>query len=500
MGASSIRSKFMNIRKFHYLCSIIVLSLFCNPAFSQDFRSDAMGGTGLVLNHAENRLSIYNLTGNPALIMQDEAENWLKMYTVGDYSHGNLHRTWDPASTQNLLFNFQGYKRLNDSQAFYGQVNYAFNDYYSVQNAIELNPYADDPLVLTDTTTGSFRYDGPSINVGYQYQVNKKMSLGANLNYDISQGLKKQFTRPRILHRDFAATAGLGYAFNGNWTVAGDFTYQILQDQTEITSHQLEGLDPRIKRFRSELLFRQLNGSFNRYTNWDVYEYNVALHNQNNAGTFQQLAQADYRYTTQKTFDETSLKVYDSDWYGTYYNGSYQNRWLLPEKGLTLGARISGGYLSSFSEHPTLHILITEREVKKMAAELGVARQMNIGMPILWALQGGYALTEDSYDDYQSVIHRKLKANNYIARAGLDVTIDPIHDILLGYNYGDNSVDVFSPRYLPDYTLQRFSLGITEARLKYNMQLSFEYFVKKARDANYEYDGWMVTFYTKILN
>ncbi|MEJ2636474.1 MAG: hypothetical protein P8184_14425 [Calditrichia bacterium] len=468
---------------------------------AQDLRTVSLGGADLVLNHEENHLNFYRLNGNPALMMQYEAVNWLKINSYGNYQHGSLRRVLDPAANRNLLFNAQGYKKLSERQAFYGQVSYDLLKNYSVKNAIDPDPYGDDPLVLMDSTTGDFNYNGPKAQVCYQNQISSRFSLGGEITYGISQGLKDQFTRPRIIHRDFAAGIGMGYRLGRYLLIGTIINYETVQNQTEVTGKQLEAFDPVIKRFRSESVFRVIKGGFNRYTNRDNYSFNLSIQNGGIGREFQQVVQLNYRYGVQKTYDNVDLnKIYDSPWFGRYYNASYQNRWIVPGGKWILGARFSGNYLSSFSRHPDLDIMITEREVRSGCAELGISRNFSIPRPFLLVLQGGYGQTRDSYSDYQSKVYRKVKLTDYIARVGLDVSVDPIHNLLLGYNYGKDDVDAFSPRYLPDYYMWRFSMGISETRQKYQLQFSFEYFVKRAAYDDHEFDGWMVSFSSKILN
>ena len=114
----------------------------CFPGFSgaQDFKTVAMGNVDLVLNHSENGLNLFRTTGNPADMLQEEKRNWMQFSLGGAFEHGLLHRKYDPERNQSVLLHFEGFKLLDDSQGFWGRVNYSFLHQYSVRYALEPHP------------------------------------------------------------------------------------------------------------------------------------------------------------------------------------------------------------------------------------------------------------------------------------------------------------------------------------------------------------------------
>ncbi len=477
---------------------LVVLVLFC-WTFGQDFQTRALGNTDLVLTHWENRLDIYTFSANPAFLIQSEKRNWVILSASESFDRGDFKRYYDPESKLDLNFRAEGVKFLSEREAFWGKVNYSILRRYSVPRAIERQPYADDPLVMADTTTGHFSYDGPQVNVQYQYQLTKRFGLGAEVFYEIGQGIKDRFTRPRIIHRDFGLKLGSSVKLKENLILGGYFNYLVLQDQTEIKRSTIDGRDPFVLRYRSELVYRLQTGTFDRYVSLDRYIFNLALHHRNASGTFNQVARFDYAYLYQETFDETAYRIPDSDWYASVFEGWYQFRWQSAENRRVFGARLGGRYLSSFSQHPTLAILITDRTVATLQGELGMAFRFRMGKPLMLAFQGGYSYSKDQYNDYQSEIFRELSLKGITLNSGLNISLNPIHSILLGFQMGNHTREKYSPRYLPDYNVDQFSLGLLEKRANYHLELYFEYFVRKAVDSGQNYHGWQVALYTKIL-
>ncbi len=472
--------------------------IFLCQAFAQDFQTRALGNADLVLTHWENRLDLYTFSRNPAFLIQSEKRDWIVLSASESFDKGDFKRYYDPESKLDLNFRAEGVKILSEKEAFWGKVNYSILKRYSIPYAIELHPYADDPLVMADTTIGNFSYDGPQVNVQYQYQLVKWLGVGLEVFYEIGQGIKDRFTRPRIIHRDFAAKIGSSVQLKDNLVLGGYFDYRILQDQTEIKRSTIDGRDPFVLRYRSENVYRLQTGTFDRYVSLDRYIFNLALHHRNVSGTFNQVARFDYKYFYQSTFDETAYRIPDSDWYASVFDGWYQMRWQSAENRRVFGVRLGGRYLSSFSQHPTLAILITDRTVTTLQGEAGIAFRFRMLKPLMVALQGGYAHTSDHYNDYQSQVFRELTLQGLTLNTGLDLALDPIHSILLGVELGNRTREKYSPRYLPDYNLGRFTLGLLEKRARYHLELYFEYFKRKAVDNGQSYHGWQVALYTKI--
>ncbi|GAB4365813.1 MAG: hypothetical protein Kow0042_05300 [Calditrichia bacterium] len=487
---------FFGNRKF--FCLIFVCLIF---AFSiaQDFRTSALGYTDLVLNHAENSLNLYRKTGNPAQMLQNEPINWLKIYGTGSYYHGDFKRQYDPQAVQNILFHAEGFKQLGAKQGFWGQVNYTFLRHYNLPFAVEPHPYHDDPLVMTDSTIGSYNYDGPQIQVAYQYRLSERLSLGAELFYEISQGLKREFTRPRILQRDFAAKIAANFYAGKAVSIGGQYGYLTCNDLIEFETSRIDGMSPQVNRFRSESVYRQVTGNFDRYVEIGSHYLNFAAQHHWEAANLQQLIQLNYRNYGQETFDETARKIYDSDWFADFYHLEYEIRKATPENKMDWGVRLGRKYKSSWSQHPELPILITEREIQSFYVELGVSHRFRFKKPVLLALQGGFTRLEDDYNDYQSNIFRDLTEKLWHLHSGVELQLTPIHRLQIGYIYRNSETDVFSPRYLPDYYQQRISLGLTQVRASHDITILWEYDLKTSRSAGGNYGGWQLTIYSRIL-
>ncbi len=281
----------------------------------------------------------------------------MKFYGGGDYSRASLRRLYDPENEQNMTFNFVGYRMLAENQAILGRVTYRFNSQYHVPYAIEQNPHADDPLVLTDTTTGNIFTDGPAIELAYHIQPWSRLGFGAAVVYEISTGLKEQYTRPRTIHRNFEGRLGLTYQVSTEWVIGSYLNLSYLQDQIELDK-SWDGRDIHTIRYRTEQVYRSVVQEFDRYINLDGLWYNFSI--QHHRGRLQNVLSLDYVKNLQEVADQTgTVRRMDSYWHQQGYRISYHGRYFLGRMVLA----VKGIYLAQedYSDHPSLPILITER-------------------------------------------------------------------------------------------------------------------------------------------
>ncbi len=476
-----------------FLVSFFALGVIIASLTASEFRIRSLGNARLALADEDNQLNLYNAGNNPAYLLFDEKSNWLKFYTGADYFHTSLKRLYDPEKEQNLYFSFEGVKILGKNQVFLGKVTYTFNRLYRVYRAIEPNPYNDDPLVLTDTTTGSFYTDGPAIRVAYQNQVLPKLGVGVEVDYRISTGLKKQYTRPRTIHRNFAGKVGVTYRFSPDLVWGGYFKGSFLQDQVEL-ERSWDGRTIYTLRYRSESVYRATAGNYDRYINLDGFQLNSAVQFYAHRKKFRNLFELNLFKRQQKITDKfSSKKETDSPWYNYAIGASYQGRYFFNR--LIFGLKLAYLYGEDWSEHPDYSILITERHQEWYRVAGGVSYQFP---RLLLVSQVGFTRSHIQYDDYQSEVYRKGNHDFYTGKFGLEFRVDPIHFIRAGLNYDYFYPDFLSPRYLPEHSRHYFSMGFSEQRARYDMEIHLEYVFKNQVDMPSRYDGWNAIIYTRI--
>jgi len=476
-----------------FVFTFLALGLILTSLIASEFRIRSLGNARLALSDEDNHLNLYNAGHNPAYLLFDEKANWLKFYSGADYSHTSLKRMYDPQKRQNLYFTFEGVKILGKNQVFWGKVKYNFNRKYRVYRAIEPNPYNDDPLVLTDTTSGSFYTDGPVIQVAYHNQVLPKLGVGIEMEYDISTGLKKQYTRPRTIHRNFEGKVGMTYRLSPNLVWGSYFKSSFLQDQIELT-RSWDGKTIYTRRYRSESVYRVVVGSYDRYNNLDGFQFNTAVQYFTHRNNFRNLLEFNLFKSKQKVTDKFSArKETDSPWFNYALSSVYQGRYIFNR--LILGLKLSYLYCEDWSEHPDYPLLITERHQERYQIAGGVSYQFP---RLLLISEAGFLRSHIQYDDYQSSVYRRGNHDFYTGKLGMEFQFDPIHFIRAGFNFDYFYPDFLSPRYLPEHSLHYFSFGLSEQRARYDLEIHLEYVFKNEVDSPARYDGWNALIFTKI--
>jgi hypothetical protein len=461
--------------------------------FASDIRIMSLGNARLVLLDRDNDLNLYNFIQNPAYLLKDDKQSWLKFYGGANYYHTTLKREFDPDMEQNLIFDFEGYKILSDIQAIWGRVDYNFNNRYHIANALDRNPYAGDPVLLSDTTSGNFYTDGPRLEVGYNIQPLSRLGFGAQILYEISTGLKKQYTRPRTIHRNFETKIAFTYSLSKNISVGSYLNLSFLQDQIELVK-SWDGKEIHTLRYRSELVYRSALGSFDRYKNLDGWHYNAAVQYYSTNNRFQNLFSFDYYKFSQEISDHTGASRHlEPYWYQNIYHLFYYGR--LIKGSMVVG--ISAGYhnYEDWSEHPDFPIMITQENRKVWEIGGGLSYQFS---KILFAVEGSILHSLNDYNDHQSILVHNGNQDFYTSKLGIEYNFDPIHQIRLGFNYDYFYPDYYSPRYLPEYRVQYFSFGLAESRVKYEIEFHLDYVLKNAIQNGSSFNGWNALIYTRL--
>ncbi len=466
--------------------------LLYSTGLTSEWRLLSLGNARLALLDSDNELNLYQYTFNPAYMLFDEYQDWLKFSGGGDYHHSSFRRKYDPEIEQNVFFHFTGYKIMAANQAIWGKVRYAFNNQYHVPYALESRPYADDPVLLADTTIGNIVSDGPEIEIAYHYQPWSKLGVGLEVVYDLSTSLKEQYTRPRTIHRDFALKFGMAYHILSHFVIGSWLQASFLQDQIELNK-SWDGKDIYTRRYRSELVYRGIVQEFDRYINLDRWHYNLAL--QFRRQKYHMLLSFDYLHDAQEVADNTgTVRQMDSYWYQDGYQLDYRARIFINQ--LTVGVYGSFLWQDDFSKHPNLPILITDRSRHIYEGGIGISLPISF---LLLVGEVGYQHLEETYQDYQSKLSWNGQNNKITGIAGCEFNLDPIHYLRLGYSYNDYKTGFESPRYLPQYQGHRLSLGLAEMRSSHEIEIHFDYTLKNARETDHSDHGWHGIIHTRIF-
>ncbi len=199
------------------LAVLLAVALMPSGLVSQEQRVRAMGGLTLAVHDSDYSLNPYDFAGNPAWLREDEKIDWLKVLPSGGGEWGGLRRKFDAASTLQYGAGFDGVKNLYDKGTFRGSATYGVETRRDVYRSLNRSPYAGEAFFVTDTTTGDFNYNGPTVRFQYSYELFSSFTLGASVQYQLLNGLKDIYSRTKSLYRDFQAGIGAAFEAGDGW-------------------------------------------------------------------------------------------------------------------------------------------------------------------------------------------------------------------------------------------------------------------------------------------
>jgi hypothetical protein len=477
-----------------FIATVLLIGFFYETNYGSDIRLQSLANCRLALIDQDNELNLYDWVDNPAYLLFDDKSNWLRFYSGGNYNHTSLVRTYDPRKEQNLFINFEGLKQLKSNQAVLGGIRYNFNRKYQLAYALERTPYNDDPLILADTTTGSIFEDGPTVFITYNYQPLKKISIGIESEYQISTSLKKEYTRPRTIHRNFESKIALVYKISPRFFVGTFLSGSYLQDQIELQD-SWDGKAIYVLEYRSELVYREKFGNFDRYIFLNGMDYNLSLQYQTKNQKSQHLLTFHYLRNKQTIEDKTNtVQRSDSYWFQYGFVLQYDYRFVWKKFVFSLESGMTNA--DDWSEHPFLPILITERSCNNLRLGTGISRRLS---KLLLVAEAGFSRTKEDYKDYQSEIYRAGIHDLYSGKFGIEYYLDPIHVIRAGFSHDYFFPDYYSPRYLSEHASNYFSLGMARVQSQFEIDFHLDYSIQNTPDNKFRGEGWNIVFYSQIF-
>ncbi|HER43945.1 MAG TPA: hypothetical protein ENO08_05750, partial [Candidatus Eisenbacteria bacterium] len=221
------------------LTGIILLAAQC--ALGGDLRISTLGNQRIALVDEAGRINPYDFGRNPAYLAGDFEYSWMRFVFGLEEESGELKREYDPLLVNNLYVGFDGVRQLSENQVVSAEFRYTRLWQREMYHSLELDQY-NDPFYLTDLTTGDFEYYGPSTKVDYGLRIGERLYIGAGFDYDISTGLKQEYTRPEIVHNYFRGNFGLIYEAADGWLLGLVARPVRLQNRTKFEKTE-EGFD-----------------------------------------------------------------------------------------------------------------------------------------------------------------------------------------------------------------------------------------------------------------
>ncbi|MBN2426570.1 MAG: hypothetical protein JXR46_05005 [Calditrichaceae bacterium] len=415
---------------YRILIIILLYSLFSSAS---DNKRKAMGNIQLASPDRESQINLFQRAGNNAGLITNDSLNWMKIKTGSLNENGTNRRYWDARRLQYNSISYQGQKHLSADMAFYGEMQYIWDNRYGVNQAIEKEPYAPDPFVLSDSTSGNFSHSGPKISIVFNQQLTPEFYYGIGLDYCINNGLKNKFTRPEIISRNIALSVDFIYKISPAMSLGLSFKpYQNLDDTKIVT--QPDETTPVTYSYRGEYEFRKRISSFDRtaeYTGYELVFPQLSL-----AGKrLESIIFTVYGYRQTDISDKIFTTRYKEGYHqGEYYFGCLTSRYYLNhERQTSLAVDYCYKYFKDWASEPKNKLLLYESFMTQHEILLGFAHKTNRFLEI--AAEGYYRTYNPDKKDYLAKIYRNGNIKLFGVRGGINYNINSVLALRTGIEY-----------------------------------------------------------------
>ncbi|MDD3643509.1 MAG: hypothetical protein PHQ19_08620, partial [Candidatus Krumholzibacteria bacterium] len=242
--------------------SLLLLFAAAGAARGDAIRLSTLANVSLALEDRDNQINPYDFGRNPSWLLRDHDYSYIRFVASLEELSGDLRRPYDPHLVNDLYVGFSGLKTLGSRQVVRGYFDYRRLADREVYRNLEPDQY-NDPFYLNDQTTGDLEYYGPRTSVDWSLRLRDDLYVGAGFDYDISTGLKQEYTRPEIVHNYFRGNVGLAWLPGGNWVLGLAYRPARLQNRTEFAKPD-EGYDNVIQGYAGDEIYEVR--TFSSYT------------------------------------------------------------------------------------------------------------------------------------------------------------------------------------------------------------------------------------------
>ncbi len=333
----------------------------------------AMGSVRYVLTGDWNRFNLFDLGNNPAWLHEKNTPDWLRIWNNNGYTRGNFRRLYDPAKINSSAISFAGTKRLNEKHTFLGRVTYFNDQLIGVPFALEKNPYAADPFILTDSSSGGYRFWGPDIDVIYSRKLSNRFNMGAELQYTLDSAVRDEEAMVRIVQRNLISRIGFTFKLSGLVTTGVTYSYKNLFDMTEVPKRQ-DGRVPVTYRYRGYIISRRELKTYPR----NAMSFHHVIENQwllKPVNSLVFLLQAGYHFHYLDLYDGSSVRYYEAYWQQNEATFNFIGKYSRPGSPWVCIGFANGNFSSDWSKHYRLPVLITEQSKNDLEYGLGISFQ-----------------------------------------------------------------------------------------------------------------------------
>ncbi len=459
-----------------YILFIVLLTIgFTSVRYAQISRTTAMGGLSYSIIDKDHSFNPYDLGGNPAWLYADETETYLKFIPSLKSTNGDYRRYYDPRSSNLYNLGFKGIKTMDTDGTFLGETYYMYDRRVDVNRTLKYNTYSGEAFFFTDTTTGGFTYNGPSVRFMYSFEPLKNLYAGAMINYMIFKGLKDIYSRADALYRDVDGSLGIAYKFHENFAAA--VSAVIYDEQEKIESKSEDLMDVEIYNFRGETYsIRKRASSVNQKVRKEgkgltsqIYwfldpKFEIGLHGD--------LSSCDLRVLIPFSTATESFKEYEEGYTNFYrYSLKFRARYMLTDN-LLAGASVNHYYNSSWSKNPARNLLLWEWEVNQTT--FGIGGSYKFSPSLLIGLEYELGMVKSDSSKYIDSRITNVESQNHLVKIGAEYEMFENLFLRAGYNYGILEHDLLGGGKDVKYFLISGGIGLKIFK-SFSVDLRFDY-------------------------
>lgn len=438
------------------LLLVICLIMVNNSIHAQVSRIRAMGDVSIAIDDRTNSLNLFDYGKNPAWLCLDESDSYLEV-TPGFSKHYGDYRRYYSAEQNNFIStDIYGVKTLDTLSTFLGYSNYTYENRVSYNRSLKMNPYSGEAFFMTDTTSGDFRYNGPEVALMYSWELLPNLFAGANVSYQIMDGLKKVFTYAETLYRNVGVNAGLAYKFSEDFALG--VIFDMHDSQESIESSDVNLLSVTIYNYRGEKYSIMDRGSTSEERVKKRF-YTVGLQSAFKPFDALDVAFKGSIHTSHTKVDipQGYLIEFEEGYSSfTQYDMDVASRLHLTDQ-FSLG--VTGHFYSgsNWSKITEKQLLIWEWEGTQISGGIGASYLFD-ELPLMVAADYRFESVSSDSSKYIDGILRDITSANHILKAGLEAEVSEDFFVRAGLKYGSYEHDfLFGGK---DVTVSSYTVGV----------------------------------------
>lgn len=434
---------------------LLVLGL-AQVGFASDLRVRAMAGLKLTFKDKDQSLNLYDFGNNPAWLVQDEQESWLKIIPSFNSQSGDYRRMYDPEEINDYSMTFDGVKALGEKGTFRGYTTYRLEQRDGVYRSLNRDPYAGEAFYMTDTTKGNFKYNGPTVGFEYSLEIFPHLYGGATIRYQILDGLKNIYSLAKTMYREVGGSVGLAYQPLDNLAIG--VVVQPFNSQEKIESKSVDLLEVEIYNYRGDTYATKSRRSDVNHTIRKKgiltggQLYWQALDNMELGVRGEYSINRTYVYVSSSSFDE----IGEGDANGESFSLAAHLQYELAD-GLLLGASAEHFNTSNWSKGAVYNLLLWEWAYKRTSVSGGVSYWLS--SQLLVAAEYEFAACSTDSSKYIDNQYCDVSFNEHSARIGIEHKLFPTTSLRAGYAYTYADRDLFFGQKSVAAHLVTFGIG-----------------------------------------